>query len=203
MDVIPGFCVPEMFSRALLSSGPFAPLHPATWESWVADLDLAWHGDGTDHGCAFASSGVPCDCACGCGWGNLGCGWACEERNRPPECADEGTGPPLPRERRMYPPPPWFAAGWHVAYYERESRRVLEDRMDALPRHGPEMGGRAWAYPGGGWPVEELRGVNAWGEGIMVSSTGFVLSPLAESFNSLNWRYADCKTVSSRRHARS
>ena len=43
-DTIPGFCVPEMFSRRLLSAGPLAPLYPAPWEGWMVNADPAFDG---------------------------------------------------------------------------------------------------------------------------------------------------------------
>ena len=133
-----------MFSRRLLSMGPQAPLHPAPWEGWVTNQHIlrSWSG-----ACMFSCKGEPCDCACGCGWGNLGCGWTCEARGCPPEYSDDGCGAFPPIKKRMFPPPPWFAVGWHVTSYDRHSMRILEDRMDALPRHGWEMGGHSWAYP--------------------------------------------------------
>jgi hypothetical protein len=89
-DTIPGFCVPEMFSRQLLSAGPLAPLHPAPWEGWVINADPVFDGRGSAGRCAFPDTGSPCDCACGCGWGNLGCGWMCNTRNRAPDGAEAG-----------------------------------------------------------------------------------------------------------------
>src|SRR5438105_892635 len=88
-DIIPGFCVPEMFSHQLLSMDPRAPQHPAPWEGWLTNPDALRSERGA---CQFACTGEPCDCECGCGWGNLGCGWTCDARGCPPEYLDDGRG---------------------------------------------------------------------------------------------------------------
>jgi hypothetical protein len=87
-DTIPRLCVPEMFSRQLLSIGAMAPLHPAPWECWVTNPELLRLGPNTDGACMFSCTGEPCDCGCGCGWGNLGCGWGCLARGRVPEYSE-------------------------------------------------------------------------------------------------------------------
>jgi hypothetical protein len=151
-DLIPGYCVPKMFTRKQLAAGFLVSVHPAPWECWMTHHTLAEHGTGMELACSFVLTGVPCDCACGCGWGNLGCGWACEARNR-----SQFARAPVLLSNRTFPPPPWWAVGSHVAWYERESRCTLENAMGGLPRHGPSMGGTAWAYGRRSWRANDLH----------------------------------------------